>query len=93
MDDLNIFDGIEISLKSKLSLISKNLGEGFSLKTKDNMSILILTDKEIFGIRKKHRYNSLSNIPQSTKSLDLFEKNDFVVHIDHGIGWYNGTII
>ena len=93
MDDLNIFDGIEISLKSKLSLISKNLGEGFSLKTKDNMSILILTDKEIFGIRKKHRYNSLSNIPQSTKSLDLFEKNDFVVHIDHGIGRYNGTII
>ena len=53
MDNVNIFDGIEIALKSKLSIISKNLGEGFSLKTNDNMSILILTDKEIFGIRKK----------------------------------------
>ena len=93
MDNLNIFDGIEIAIKSKLSIISKNLGEGFSLKTNDNMSILILTDKENFGIRKKHRYNSLSILPQSTTSLDLFEKNDFVVHIDHGIGRYNGTTI
>ena len=90
-DKTKIFDDIKIFSEDKINIISKNAGEGFRF-TGDNESFLLLTDKEIFGRKKKRVYKSYSNNLPSSVSSEPFKLNDYVVHIDHGIGKFTGTI-
>ncbi len=90
-DKTKIFSDIKEFSKDKINIISKNAGEGFRLISNDN-SLLLLTDKEIFGRKKKRVFKSYSNNIPSNVSSEPFKLNDYVVHIDHGIGKFTGTI-
>ena len=90
-DKTKIFSNIETFSKDKINIVSKNAGEGFRIKSK-NESLLLLTDKEIFGRKKKRVFKSYSNNMPSSISSEPFKLNDYVVHIDHGIGKFTGTI-
>ena len=90
-DKTKIFDDIKLFSEDKINIISKNAGEGFRFSG-TNKSILLLTDKEIFGRKKKRAYKSYSNNFPSSVSSEPFKLNDYVVHIDHGIGKFTGTL-
>lgn len=63
------------------------LRSGFKLH---DAGLMVVTDSEIFGEQRLHRPRKASHegIPISSV-LDLKE-GDFVVHINHGIGYYRG---
>jgi|GEM_PF-2358997 len=63
------------------------LRSGFKLQ---DAGVMVVTDSEIFGAQRMHRARKTSHegIPISSV-LDLKE-GDYVVHINHGIGYYRG---
>ena len=89
-ENIKIFENINSFSNDKINIISKNAGTGFRLNDKNN-SLLLLTDKEIFGRNKKRTYKSYSNNIPSNISSEPFKLGDNVVHIDHGVGKFIGT--
>ena len=89
-EKIKIFENINSFSNDKINIISKNAGTGFRLNDKKN-SLLLLTDKEIFGRNKKRTYKSYSNNIPSNISSEPFKLGDNVVHIDHGVGKFIGT--
>ena len=89
-EKIKIFENINSFSNDKINIISKNAGTGFRLNDKNN-SLLLLTDKEIFGRNKKRTYKSYSNNIPSNISSEPFKLGDNVVHIDHGVGKFIGT--
>lgn len=57
-----------------------------------NESVAIITEKEIFGLRRRRARLKKSQAKIKTELLDFGELNngDLVVHIEHGIGVYSG---
>jgi len=55
-------------------------------------SLAIITEKEIFGSRLRRRRSKKTQREIKTEFLDFGELNsgDLVVHIEHGVGVYNG---
>lgn len=75
-----------------LEFIEASLSEGFTLKT-DLQSVHLITDSEIFGWERPQpriRQRQVAETPESIYA-DL-QVGDFVVHVDHGIGRFNGLI-
>jgi transcription-repair coupling factor (superfamily II helicase) len=75
-----------------LEFIEASLSEGFTLKS-DSLSIHLITDSEIFGWERPQpriRQRQVAETPESIYA-DL-QVGDFVVHVDHGIGRFNGLI-
>ncbi|MEN2983496.1 MAG: transcription-repair coupling factor [Dictyoglomaceae bacterium] len=66
-------------------LISEELQEGFIW---EKLKILLLTDKEIFGWKKKKPIKVI----KTNNKIDLshFEIGDYIVHINYGIGRFLG---
>ena len=76
-----------------LEFIEASLSEGFTLKTDSSLSIHLITDSEIFGWERPQpriRQKQAAETPESIYA-DL-QVGDFVVHVDHGIGRFNGLI-
>ncbi|MCX7845020.1 MAG: transcription-repair coupling factor [Dictyoglomaceae bacterium] len=67
-------------------LISEEIREGFIW---EKLKVLVLTDKEIFGWKKKR---PIKVSKSKTKPIDLshFEIGDYIVHINYGIGKFLG---
>ncbi|MBL8079382.1 MAG: transcription-repair coupling factor [Anaerolineales bacterium] len=75
-----------------LEFIEASLSEGFTLKA-DLQSVHLITDSEIFGWERPQpriRQRQVAETPESIYA-DL-QVGDFVVHVDHGIGRFNGLI-
>ena len=70
-----------------VSITIGNLSSGLFLP-----GILILTEKEIFGVRPGYRPIKKSRVSGLLTSLDDLRPGDFVVHRDHGIGRFHGLI-
>ncbi len=73
--------------------IEGSLSEGWSLQSNGSPAVHLLTDGEIFGWRRpepRRRARQISETPEAGYS-DL-QANDFVVHVDHGIGRYLGLV-
>ena len=87
---IEIFDDIQEISANKYNIISKNIGQGFKINDGKNF-FTILTDKELFGMKKKRTIKSYSNNIPSAISSEPFKIDDFVVHIDHGVGKFIGT--
>lgn len=66
-------------------LTSEEIKEGFSW---EKPKVLVLTDKEIFGWKKRRSIK----LSKSVKSIDLslFKVGDYIVHINYGIGRFLG---
>jgi transcription-repair coupling factor (superfamily II helicase) len=53
---------------------------------------MILTERELFGERPSVRPIMKSKVSKLLASLDEIAPGDFVVHRDHGIGRFIGTV-
>jgi transcription-repair coupling factor (superfamily II helicase) len=73
--------------------VNHTLHEGFVDHT---LKICMFTDHQIFG--RFHKYNLKSDrvrsgkITLSLKELNQFSTGDYIVHIDHGIGYFGGLV-
>lgn len=87
-----IFDYIEKSnqmlLSSQSMIINGEIDSGFViLPTKT----IVITEKEIFGQRKKRKIKRYFENSQIVKSFRELKNGDYVVHEFHGIGKYVGV--
>ncbi len=57
-----------------------------------DQKLAIFTEDEIFGLRHRRRTPPRKQIRSDLLSLDELQKEDLVVHIDHGIGQYQGLV-
>ena len=64
-----------------------NISSGF---IDTNASILIITEEEIFGKRPKRRPPAKQKTPSFFTSFQDIKPGDYVVHIYHGVGQYDG---
>ena len=70
--------------------ICLNIGElsaGFSFP---ELGLIVITEDEIFGRRIKHKPPKPSKLGQIISSFTELNVGDYVVHIQHGIGRYEG---
>ena len=75
-------------LAHKVQLISGNLDNGFELPISN---LVIITEKEMFGtvVKKRPRQTTFNNAERIKSYTDL-KPGDYVVHVNHGIGRYEG---
>ncbi len=64
------------------------ISEGFKLKSSKQVFI---AEQEIFGRTHKHRYRKKPRSQAFQRGLKDLKEGDFLVHIDYGIGLYQGT--
>ena len=70
------------------AVVRGRLNQGFRLP---EARIVVLTFDEIFGTRKRQPSAPTKSHPSHfLTSLSELKQNDFVVHLDHGIGIYRG---
>ncbi len=68
-----------------VTLFHGSITEGWAL----NHVLTVYTDNEIFGFIKKRRLAKRRNVPHHLFASEL-TRGDYVVHIEHGIGRFNG---
>ena len=81
------------SVPDGLMFIDGSLSEGFSFVPPAETPLHLLTDGEIFGWRRpelRPRPRPVAEAPEAAYA-DL-EPGDWVVHVDHGIGRFNGLV-
>ena len=72
--------------KGELNIIKSDYEEGFEYN-----DIVLLTETELFGIKKTIiNYKSKFKMGSKIKELNNLQIGDYVVHINNGIGVYNG---
>jgi transcription-repair coupling factor (superfamily II helicase) len=77
----------------KITFYDASLSEGFTFAPTTGKPLHLLTDGEIFGWRRpelRQRPHPVAEAPEEPYA-DL-EPGDWVVHIDHGIGRFNGLV-
>ncbi|MCD4753735.1 MAG: transcription-repair coupling factor [Anaerolineaceae bacterium] len=75
------------------TFIEDTLNDGWKLEREDGSSIYLVTDGEIFGWGRptvRHRKREQVETPET--QYEIFSPDDWVVHIDHGIGRYKGLV-
>ena len=91
--------GIEASLvpsinvapeRGEVHVVTGNLLSGFSIETSDGAELSILSDMEVFGIRKERRRVRKRQIRQGP-ALEQLKPGSYVVHVEHGIARFIGT--
>ena len=70
----------------ELYLINKRINNGFII---DNHIVICDSDIENKGV--KHSYNNAVKIGRKIKDFNEIKPGDYVVHVSHGIGIYNGV--
>ena len=77
-------------IKGYVTVCQGTLSSGFVWV---NEMIALITEEEIFGIKKRKRKTEQSpKIPTAMLSFADLNQGDLVVHVDHGIGQYGGLI-
>jgi transcription-repair coupling factor (superfamily II helicase) len=76
----------EMPLEGSLTLIQGSLGGGWQLDDE----LLLMTDRELFGIVKQRRAVKSRPVPHHLFLNDI-NVGDLVVHIEHGIGRFAGV--
>jgi transcription-repair coupling factor (superfamily II helicase) len=84
----------EESTENNPSFIEASLSEGFILTDDDSLlTVHLITDSEVFGWERPQPRLQQRQAADSPESLyaDLLD-GDYVVHIDHGVGRFNGLV-
>ncbi|MCY3543598.1 MAG: transcription-repair coupling factor [Chloroflexi bacterium] len=72
------------------------LSDGFSLPLHDDASqagrLVVFSDVEIFGVAKQRRTRRRSVTAARDAFLSELSPGDYVVHVEHGIGRFAGTV-
>ena len=87
---ISIF-GNEISfnstLKGRVNIVKKDIDEGFIF---DNL--VVISQYDIENIKKQSIFINKYNIGRKIKGFEDLKKGDYVVHVIHGIGQYQGLV-
>ena len=67
------------------------LSDGFSLPVGDKR-LVVFSDVEIFGVAKQRRTRRRSVRAARDAFLSELSPGDYVVHVEHGIGRFSGTV-
>jgi transcription-repair coupling factor (superfamily II helicase) len=79
------------SIETSFCITTTPISHGFRwVDTNGSTRIALISEEEIFGIRKKHRRTGRSGIKQVFSSLSDLNVGDYVVHVEYGIGKYEG---
>ena len=73
-----------------LALVNGALMEGWTLPLDDG-DLTVFTDSEIFGVAKERRRRRRTPVRRAHQSVEL-TPGDFVVHVDHGVALFTGTV-
>ena len=73
-----------------LTLVSGALMEGWTLPIDDG-DLTVFTDSEIFGVSKERRRRRRTPVHRGHQSVEL-TPGEFVVHVDHGVALFTGTV-
>ncbi len=68
-------------------LVLGHLTEGFRLPEE---RLAVITEADLFGEARQRRHAQRADVTQLLKNLSELKPDDFVVHIDHGVGCYRG---
>jgi len=68
-------------------LVEGHLREGFTLAADH---LLVVSDEELFGERRSRPRRRRASRSRMLSALAELEPNDFIVHVDHGVGRYHG---
>jgi len=68
-------------------LVLGHLSEGFRIP---DGRLVVITEADIFGEARQRRHTRRVEVTQLLKNLSELKPDDFVVHIDHGVGRYRG---
>jgi transcription-repair coupling factor (superfamily II helicase) len=68
-------------------LVLGHLSEGFRIPGEH---LVVITEADIFGEARQRRHTRRVEVTQLLKNLSELKPDDFVVHIDHGVGRYRG---
>jgi transcription-repair coupling factor (superfamily II helicase) len=82
--------GIEAAIGAAASRAVLTLGhltEGFRLPEE---RLVVATEADIFGEMRQRRHSRRVEVTQLLKSLSELRPDDFIVHLDHGVGRYRG---
>ncbi len=78
-------------LKKSIPIISGKVSAGFrKLDAEGGVNFILLTEEEVFGRKTRSRRLQRTQIQQAAGSLDDLLEGDHVVHLDYGIGRYQG---
>ena len=80
----------ELPPPGSLSLLHGSLAEGWALPSQRTV---LLTDAEIFGITKQRRYMARLRRVRRQPFVSELAVGDHVVHVDHGVGRFVGTML
>jgi len=75
--------------RKSISLVHGSLAEGWTLSSE---ATTLFSDAELFGLTKQRRHVRRRPAQHQSFLSDL-TVGDYVVHIDHGIGRFTGTIV
>jgi transcription-repair coupling factor (superfamily II helicase) len=80
-------------LEGSLTLLQGSLASGWQMQHQDGQRTVLLTDGEIFGWVKPEprRPHQTKSLPPEAFFSDI-EPGDYVVHIEHGIGVFQGLV-
>jgi transcription-repair coupling factor (superfamily II helicase) len=68
-------------------LLVGQLSEGFRLPEE---RLVVVTETDLFGENRRRRHSRPVDIGQLIRSLSELKPDDFVVHVDYGVGVYRG---
>lgn len=86
--NLNGLDWIDKRKKHPLAILIGNLHRGFQLPAEN---LVIISDNEIFSERTSRTHSTHSrSIKRFLSSISQLKEEDYVVHIDYGVGIYHG---
>ncbi|HKJ37307.1 MAG TPA: transcription-repair coupling factor, partial [Anaerolineales bacterium] len=93
LEELWIESKTEESESQNPKFIEASISEGFTLRLKSQVSIHLISDSEVFGWERpqpRTRQRKVAETPESIYA-DL-QVDDYVVHIDHGVGRFGGLV-
>jgi transcription-repair coupling factor (superfamily II helicase) len=80
-------------LPGELYFMKGALTEGWTLRTVEDLTIHLLTDAEIFGwSRPKLRRRPQVVVPAPESDYADLQPGDYVVHVDYGVGIFEGLV-
>ncbi len=70
-----------------VAILTGRVSTGFTLPL---LNLTLITEDEIFGIKRTHRHARPTKEKPFLTRLSELKEGDYVVHVDHGIGIYRG---
>ncbi|MBF0276631.1 MAG: transcription-repair coupling factor [SAR324 cluster bacterium] len=76
---------------ASIPIITGALSSGFHIVNElGGVEFALLTEEEIFGVKARNRRLNQNKTQQFMGNLDDLKEGDYIVHLDYGIGQYQG---